>query len=138
MFATDTITLGADNSKVDITGATFGLVNRLSTSYANTAFDGVLGLAFQSVAIGNAPTVFQHGVDLGVFDQPMFTIYMKQDSDDDRDVASGAITFGGLDTDNCHKDYTTVNLASEAVWWFNADSVQVSGQKKHQGPFLVF
>jgi hypothetical protein len=136
IYGIDTFTLGDKKSKIDIPKTTFGLVNRLSTSYANSLFDGILGLAFQSIAIDNVEPVFQHGVSLKLFDQPIFTIYMKPDSVKDKDVPVGSITFGGLDTDNCKKDYYYVNLKSERVWWFNIDAIELEG-KQRMGPFLV-
>jgi hypothetical protein len=62
---------------------------------------------------------------------------MKPDSDDDEDKAVGSITFGGLDTDNCAKDYTFVDLRSKAVWWFTADAVAVGGKPRDAGNFVV-
>jgi hypothetical protein len=61
---------------------------------------------------------------------------MKPDSVKDKDVPVGSITFGGLDTDNCKKDYYYVNLKSERVWWFNIDAIELEG-KQRMGPFLV-
>jgi hypothetical protein len=50
LFAQDTFTLGDQTGKpVAATGTTFGQIDRLSTSFAGTAFDGVLGLAFQVI-----------------------------------------------------------------------------------------
>lgn len=44
----DTFNLGDQSGKaIAVTGTTFGVVDRLSTSFAGTAFDGILGLAFQ-------------------------------------------------------------------------------------------
>jgi len=138
VLGTDSFTLGdPSKSTVTIPGAMFGQVNRLSTSYAGSAFDGVLGLAFQDVAVGGVKPIFQTGVDQGIFDQPIFTIYMQPDNQDDVDIPVGSITFGGLDTDNCASSYTTIKLISDAVWWFNIDGVSTSGQKQQTGPFLT-
>jgi hypothetical protein len=38
------------------------------------------------VSIEGETPFFQHAVDLGLFDQPIFTIYMKPDSASDVDV----------------------------------------------------
>jgi len=133
----DSFTLGDAPNTLVVTGSTFGVADRLSTSYGDVAFDGVLGLAFKAVTTGGLQPFFQHGVDLGVFDQPIFTIFMKPDNAQDQDVPVGDIVFGGMNTVDCVSDTVFVPITSKVVWWFNVDSIKVSDQSVHTGPFVT-
>ncbi|KAI6183083.1 Aspartic peptidase family and Aspartic peptidase domain-containing protein [Aphelenchoides bicaudatus] len=137
VVSTDSFNLGDGGSSLIVKGTTFGLADRLSTSFAGAPFDGVLGLAFQAVSFEGETPFFQHGVDLGLFDSPIFTIYMKKDSNKDADVPVGSITFGGLNTDDCQPNYINVPLQSEVVWWFHTDGVKVNGGAQRSGPYVT-
>lgn len=60
--------------------------------------DGILGLAFQSIAADNVEPVFNHAYDLGLLDQPIFTVWLKADGTGSQGDNGGLITYGAC---NC-------------------------------------
>ena len=80
--------------------------------------DGILGLAFRSVAVGKVTPPFIKAVEEGLLDQPLFTVYMAHAGATVERIG-GWFTYGGLDTDNCGDVIAYEPLSSASFWQFN-------------------
>jgi hypothetical protein len=140
----DTVSLGDEGSdQLDIKNTIFGQVDQLSSIFADQPFDGILGLAFRSIAADDVQPVFQvknkqkreiklifqHAVELGLVDKPIFTVWLKKDGGKAAGESGGQITYGGLDDEHCDKDVIYVSLSSETWWEFNIEGTGVNGKK---------
>ena len=87
-FSVDSVTLAED---IVISGQKFAEVDDaggLGVGYVMGKFDGILGLGFEGLALGDAKTVFKNAIDQGRVAQQMFAFYLGDEMD-------GELTFGG-------------------------------------------
>ncbi|KAI6212858.1 Peptidase A1 domain-containing protein [Aphelenchoides besseyi] len=126
----DTVIRGGDQLSIPTT--TFGQATHLADFFTGDPLDGILGLAFRSISVDDVQPVFQHAVDLGLVDQPIFTVWLKADGGDTSGDKGGQITYGGVDTDHCSSDVSYVKLSHELWWEFNIDAVGTNGKKGKQ------
>lgn len=87
-FSLDSVTLADD---IVITGQKFAEVDDaggLGVGYVMGKFDGILGLGFEGLALGDARTVFKNAIDQGAVSSQMFAFYLGDEMD-------GELTFGG-------------------------------------------
>ena len=47
-------------------------------TFVNAKFDGILGMAFPSIAVDNTPTVFQNMVSQQLVSKPVFGFYLDR------------------------------------------------------------
>ncbi|KAI6198085.1 hypothetical protein M3Y94_01303100 [Aphelenchoides besseyi] len=139
IFGKDTFTFGDTQygSVIEIPETTFGQANRLSVSFTGTLFNGVLGLGFPKMAFDGEVPVFQNGIDHGVFDEPIFTIWLDTKGRKAMDQPAGSLTLGGKDTDHCNANITFVPLISKTVWWFNVVGIAVNDKKTGGDVFVA-
>nr|AMN87036.1 hypothetical protein [Paspalum vaginatum] len=57
-------------------------------------FDGILGLGFQEISVGNAVPVWYNMVEQGLISDPVFSFWFNRHADEGE---SGEIVFGGMD-----------------------------------------
>jgi len=88
--------------------------------------DGILGLAFQSLAINNMTPPFINAVQQNLVPQPLFTVWLDTIGNSEEDNNGGLFTFGGIDAVNCDANNTDwVPLADETWWEFAIDNCTV-------------
>jgi len=131
-LGTDTVALGDKGStQLSIPSTTFGQADHLASFFTDQPLDGILGLAFRSIAVDDVQPVFQHAVELKLVDSPIFTVWLKKDGGAAMGQNGGQITYGGLDTDHCDtSNVNYVKLSSESWWEFNIDGVATNGKKQ--------
>lgn len=121
-LSTDSVGLG----DVQIKAQTFAEVTDVSglgLAYAMGKFDGILGLAFQSISVGNIPTVFQNMIDQGTVTDPVFAFYLPSTSG-----AKGEMDIGGIDSAHYTGDLQYVDLTSETYWETSLDGFTIDGK----------
>jgi len=129
-FGVDTVALGDKGStQLSVPGTTFGQATQLADFFTDQPLDGILGLAFRSIAVGDVQPVFQHAVELGLVPESIFTVWLKRDGGQAQGENGGQITYGGLDTDHCGSDVTYIKLSSQTWWEFNIEGTGVNGKK---------
>ncbi|KAF1314343.1 Aspartic protease, partial [Globisporangium splendens] len=96
----------------------------LGSLYSTGKFDGILGLAFDSISENNLPTPFGTLVNNGALDEPVFAFYLGK-----TDGGAGELTFGGIDSSRYTGDITYVPVTQKTYWSVNLDSVGVNGQQ---------
>lgn len=87
-FSIDDVTLADDIIVKKQKFAEVADAGGLGVGYIMGKFDGILGLGFEGLSLGNAPTVFKNAIDQGVVAQEMFAFYLGDEMD-------GELTLGG-------------------------------------------
>mmetsp|Transcript_13902 Transcript_13902/g.17488 ORF Transcript_13902/g.17488 Transcript_13902/m.17488 type:complete len:411 (+) Transcript_13902:93-1325(+) len=116
-FAKDTVTLADD---IVVTEQRFGLIQDaggLGMGYRMGKFDGILGLAFQSISIDNVPPVLVNAIDQGQMDEPLFAFYLG-------DEEVGELTIGGYDESKFDGELHAVDLVAATYWEINVDGIK--------------
>lgn len=78
-----------------VTSQIFAEATNLSPAFTDTYYDGVLGLAYRSIAERNVTPVLYNMHSQGVISYPIFSFYLNRKTNDSRD--GGEIIFGGSD-----------------------------------------
>ncbi|KAG0519251.1 hypothetical protein BDA96_09G248400 [Sorghum bicolor] len=120
-FSEDSVTLGdlvvKDQEFIEATkepGLTFMVAK----------FDGILGLGFQEISVGNATPVWYNMVKQGLISDPVFSFWFNRHADDGE---GGEIVFGGMDSSHYKGDHTYVPVTQKGYWQFNMGDVLVDG-----------
>lgn len=116
-LSADTVTVG-DVSVRTTTFAEVEDVSGLGQAYKLGKFDGILGMAFQSISVDNIPTVFQNMIEQKLVDEPVFAFYLS----DDPSVA-GELDFGGIDSNHFNGSITYVPVSSQTYWEVKLDGI---------------
>ncbi|KAJ1367839.1 Inositol hexakisphosphate and diphosphoinositol-pentakisphosphate kinase [Parelaphostrongylus tenuis] len=111
----------------------FVMATDISDIYQYMPFDGILGLGWPALAVGQITTPMQNV--LPSLDAPLFTVWMDRKIYMSFGDNAGLVTYGAIDTTNCHSDINYVPLTSEIYWQFAVDEFSIgtySYQKKGQ------
>jgi len=124
----DTVKLGPVGSDpLVIPKTVFGQATELGDFFANMPMDGILGLAFKSLAEDSVEPPLIQAYNQGLLDQPIINVFLDTEGNTESGSqrAGGVFTYGGLDTDNCGDVIDYVPLSSATYYEFNVDSVNV-------------
>jgi cathepsin D len=101
----------------------FGQATSIASFFASFPIDGILGLAFQSLAEDNVVPPFINAFNQGLLDQELFTVYLDTEGDavSGSKRAGGVFTYAGLDTVNCGDVIDTVPLSADTYFEFDID-----------------
>lgn len=105
-------------------------------TFSVAKFDGILGLAFQSLSVGYQVPLFDNMVAQGLVNENLFGVWLNNVesssseslSDDNAVMTStpgGEITFGGLDERHYTGSITYVPLIAETYWLFKVDRIYI-------------
>ncbi|KAG9330588.1 hypothetical protein JZ751_023724, partial [Albula glossodonta] len=86
-------------------------------------FDGILGLAFPSIASGGATPVFDNMMSQGLVSQDLFAFYLTPNGE-----TGSVVTFGGYDSSYFTGSINWVPLTSETYWQIKVDYMKINGQ----------
>jgi hypothetical protein len=84
-------------------------------------FDGILGLGFDTIAVGGVESPFHNLITQGVVDKPIFAFYLGNN-------APGELTFGDMDPKHYTGDLDVVPLQSNDYWRITLDDAKYNGQ----------
>lgn len=87
----------------------------LGLAYYLGKFDGILGLAFDSIMVGGGPSVFSALVAAKMLDKPEFAFYLAEED--------GELILGGSNPDHVDGEVTTVPLISQTYWQVALDGI---------------
>lgn len=116
----------AEVGGITVAGQTFAEitdVSGLGAAYKAGKFDGILGLAFQSISVNNIPPVFQNMVAQGLVTDPVFAFYLTDDPS-----KPGELDFGGIDPKHYTGSIAYVPVSSKTYWEVGLDGMQINGQ----------
>ncbi|NXB59459.1 PEPA protein, partial [Struthidea cinerea] len=87
-----------------------------------TPFDGILGLAFPSIASSGATPVFDNMMMENLVDRHLFSVYLSRDSQ-----GGSFVLFGAIDPYYTTKGISWIPLSAETYWQITMESVSISG-----------
>jgi len=90
-------------------------------SKANFGPDGLMGMAFQSISVYNAPPVFQTLVANGAVKDSSFSFKLADNGSE--------LFIGGANTALYSGDFAYAPVVQQGYWQVNADSATVGGKK---------
>ncbi|XP_033485642.1 pepsin A-like [Epinephelus lanceolatus] len=118
--------LAIDNVEVGgitVQNQVFGISRTEAPFMAHMTADGILGLAFQTIAADNVVPVFDNMVKQGLVSQPLFSVYLSSHGEQGSEVV-----FGGIDNSHYTGQVTWVPLTSATYWQIKMDGVKINGQ----------
>ncbi|CAP22596.1 Protein CBG01308 [Caenorhabditis briggsae] len=97
----DTVRFGAAGQpQLPVPKTTFGIASKISADFKRDATDGILGLAFTSLAVDGVVPPLINAINQKLLDQPLFTVWLEHRGALNN-VGGGVFTYGAIDTKNC-------------------------------------
>lgn len=96
-----------------------------SVTFLVAKFDGILGLGFQEISVGNAVPVWYNMVKQGLVKEPVFSFWLNRNTEEDE---GGEIVFGGVDPNHYKGKHTYVPVTRKGYWQFDMGDVLIDGQ----------
>lgn len=121
-LSSDSVTVG-DVTVKEQTFAEITDVSGLGMAYKMGKFDGIMGLAFQSISVDHIPPVFESMVTQGLIDEPVFAFYLSNVAGQD-----GEMDIGGVDKKHYTGEITYVPLSSETYWAVKLDGIKMGSE----------
>jgi hypothetical protein len=120
-LSADSVTVGDLTIKAQ-TFAEVTDVSGLGLAYSAGKFDGILGLAFQTISVDHVVTPFQNIIAQNLVTEPVFGVYLST-----ADGTPGELTFGGIDSTHYSGSLVYVPLTNTTYWETHLDSMTLSG-----------
>ncbi|XP_015197904.1 pepsin A-like [Lepisosteus oculatus] len=115
----DTVTVAG----ISVSNQIFGLSETEASFQYYMPFDGILGLAFPSIAASGATPVFDNMMSQGLVSQDVFSIYLSPNGE-----TGSVLTLGGIDQSYYTGQITWIPLSSETYWQITMDQISINGQ----------
>ncbi|XP_044068236.1 pepsin A-like isoform X1 [Siniperca chuatsi] len=119
-LAIDTVEVGG----ISVANQVFGISRTEAPFMAYMQADGILGLAFQTIASDNVVPVFDNMVKQGLVSQPLFSVYLSSNSEQGSEVV-----FGGIDSSHYTGQITWIPLSSATYWQIKMDRYKENTSK---------
>jgi phytepsin len=87
-------------------------------------FDGILGLAFESISVDSVTPVWYNLVSQNIVSAPVFSFWLNRDPNAP-DGQGGELTLGGSDPNHYTGTFSYVPLTNETYWEFSMDSLVI-------------
>nr|XP_056701676.1 gastricsin-like [Euleptes europaea] len=121
-FGYDTMTL----QNIVVTNQEFGLSeNEPGTNFIYAQFDGILGMAYPSLAVGGATTALQAMLQESLLTQPVFSFYL---SNQPSSQYGGEVVFGGVDSRLYSGQIYWAPVTQELYWQIGIQEFSIGGQ----------
>ncbi|KAK4588409.1 hypothetical protein RGQ29_019411 [Quercus rubra] len=88
-------------------------------------FDGLLGLGFQEISVGNATPLWYNMVEQGLIKEPVFSFWLNRKTEEE---AGGELVFGGVDPNHFKGKHTFVPVTRKGYWQFDMGDVLIGGK----------
>lgn len=95
-------------------------------AFAFGKFDGIFGLAYDSISVDRIVPPFYNAINQGIVDQPRFAFYLGDNSKDESN--GGEATFGGIDKSKFTGDITWLPVRRKAYWEVRFDAIGLGNQ----------
>ncbi|GLT54520.1 hypothetical protein SLA2020_277120 [Shorea laevis] len=93
-----------------------------SITFVLAKFDGILGLGFQEISVGNAVPVWYNMVQQGLVKEEVFSFWLNRDLDAKE---GGEIIFGGVDPKHFKGNHTYIPVTKKGYWQFEMGDILV-------------
>ncbi|EGT60495.1 hypothetical protein CAEBREN_22566 [Caenorhabditis brenneri] len=121
----DTVAFGGKaDQQLAVPKTTFGIATHISSDFKNDAAEGILGLAFTSLAVDHVVPPLINAMNQGLLDANLFTVWLEHKGSAN-DVGGGVFTYGAVDTTNCGPVIAYQPLSSATYWQFVATSFKL-------------
>jgi len=108
-------------SDLKVAGVDFAeVVKESGLAFTLGKFDGILGLAFDTISVGHATPVWYKLVDQGLVDKKMFSFWLARNT---TGMEGGQLTLGGYDKTLFKGDLKYVPLTQKNYWQIKMDAV---------------
>lgn len=87
-----------------------------SISFLLAKFDGIFGLGFQEISVGNATPVWYNMVEQELVKEEVFSFWLNRNTSAE---VGGELVFGGVDEKHYKGKHTYVPLTEKGYWQFN-------------------
>lgn len=101
----------------------FGEVTHLTPNFLPAHFDGILGLAWESISVDKVPTVFDQLIAQKLVDDHSFSFFLSQTSSH----AGSVLILGGIDKNYFTGEMTYHKLTKENYWLIDVDDIKIDG-----------
>merc|ERR1712002_446499 len=118
----DTVTMGTAVAKKQLFAEA---LKEPGTAFVAAKFDGILGLAFPSIAVNHIEPVFQTMVAQGQMEENLFSFYLNRDQSSS---IGGSINFGGIDDSHYTGNITYHSVVWETYWTLQLAGVSYDGK----------
>jgi phytepsin len=88
-------------------------------------FDGILGLGFQEISVGNVVPVWYNMVKQGLVKEEVFSFWLNRNA---QEAEGGEIVFGGVDPNHYKGEHTYVPVTQKGYWQFDMGDVLIDDQ----------
>ncbi|XP_057728290.1 aspartic proteinase-like [Arachis stenosperma] len=97
-----------------------------SVTFLVAKFDGILGLGFQEIAVGNAVPVWYNMLDQGLVKEPVFSFWLNRNPEEEN---GGELVFGGVDPNHYKGKHTYVPVSRKGYWEFDMGDILIGDKK---------
>lgn len=97
-----------------------------SVSFLVAKFDGILGLGFKEISVGNATPVWYNMVKQGLVKEPVFSFWLNRNL---KEESGGELVFGGVDPKHYKGKHSYVPVTRKGYWQFDMGDVLIDGKE---------
>ncbi|XP_044498716.1 aspartic proteinase A2-like isoform X2 [Mangifera indica] len=92
-------------------------------TFLTVKFDGILGLGFQDISVGQATPLWYNMIQQGHVSQQLFSFWFNRDPDS---KVGGEIVFGGFDWKHFRGDHTYVPITKKGYWQIEVGDILIA------------
>jgi phytepsin len=100
-------------------------IDQPGITFVVAQFDGILGLAFQSISVDGVVPVFYNMISQGLVPSPVISFWLDRNT---ADATGGEMTLGGIDSTRYTGSITYVPLGNETYWQFSVSDILIGGK----------
>ncbi|XP_057986458.1 aspartic proteinase isoform X2 [Hevea brasiliensis] len=93
-----------------------------SVTFLVAKFDGILGLGFQEISVGNAVPVWYNMVKQCLVKESVFSFWLNRNTEEEE---GGEIVFGGVDPNHYKGKHTYVPVTQKGYWQFDMGDILI-------------